>query len=179
MKKNFAINRPSHRSPGIASPDVPDCGFPSQWHGFLQRCKVAARKSILLVWIIGASSLSAIPFTLEWYSPGCGSETSSNGNYILVGTIAQPDSTILAGGSYALSGGFWSSQVVPQTGEVPTLVLTEINGEIWISWAPALPGFRLEQTVDSSLSDWTNAPQGNPVVVPLLEKANFYRLCQP
>jgi len=45
---------------------------------------------------------------LSWHTIDGGGHTwSSGGTYSLGGTIGQPDAGYLAGGTYALAGGFW------------------------------------------------------------------------
>lgn len=142
-------------------------------------CSIMTMASLVGAWVIGAPSLSAVSYTVDWCLPGCGGSIINNGNTILVSSIGQSDSAILSGEFYQLVGGFWYNWITPLSGSVPELALSQVNGEIRISWAPALPGYRLEQTVDASLSEWTDAPHGNPLTVPLTEQGLFYRLCKP
>lgn len=47
------------------------------------------------------------PYVLEWSTIDGGGGTSSNGNYVLRGTIGQPDAGQISGGDYTVTGGFW------------------------------------------------------------------------
>ena len=141
--------------------------------------RIQKRMPLTLAWFLFACSLTALPYALNWYTTDGGGGTSSSGAYVLSGTIGQPDAAIVSGGSYQLVGGFWFSPMGPSTNEIPELVIQCVNGNLWISWSSTIPGFRLEQTEDPLLSDWTNAPSGNPVVIPLTETSLFYRLCKP
>ena len=46
-------------------------------------------------------------YNLTWSTIDGGGGTSSGGQYVLVGTIGQPDAAYSAGGNYELLGGFW------------------------------------------------------------------------
>jgi len=138
-----------------------------------------ARGLLAVAIMYGASPVSAGTYTMDWCLPGCGSATNSNGKYILLSSIGQFDATPIREDAYQLVGGFWYNHVVPQTRMLPVLLIWKAGGELWISWAPALPGCRLEQSVDSSLSDWTDAPLGNPLIVPTPETPVFFRVSTP
>jgi hypothetical protein len=47
------------------------------------------------------------PYDLHWSTIDGGGGTSSGGQYVLTGTIGQPDAAYSAGGDYELLGGFW------------------------------------------------------------------------
>jgi len=134
---------------------------------------------ITLAWCSGWLSLAAVPYALDWYSVDGGGGTSSGGVYVMTSTIGQPDTAVLIGGPYQVQAGFWPGTLVPLGGEVPTLIFQFFEGELWISWDPDTPGFRLEQTDDLWLSEWISAPPGNPVVIPRSAGARFYRLRKP
>ncbi len=58
----------------------------------------------------GASTALSTGYDLSWYTiDGGGATFSTGGGYSLGGTIGQPDAGSLSGGSYQLTGGFWSS----------------------------------------------------------------------
>ncbi len=46
-------------------------------------------------------------FDLSWWTVDGGGGTSTGNGYTLSGTIGQPDTGVMAGGSYSLAGGFW------------------------------------------------------------------------
>ena len=48
-------------------------------------------------------------YVLEWSTIG-GGGVSSGGQYIVSGTIGQPDAGVMNGGSYELLGGFWPGE---------------------------------------------------------------------
>jgi hypothetical protein len=53
--------------------------------------------------------LGADEYTLDWYTiDGGGALFASGGEYVLAGTIGQPDAGVtMTGGGFALFGGFW------------------------------------------------------------------------
>jgi len=127
------------------------------------------------------ATLLAQNYQIDWYTIDGGGGTSSGGTYELSGTIGQPDATTttLTGGSYSLQGGFWPGLIVPSTGESPTLFIQiAAPNSVTVSWAPATPGFQLEQTDDLNGDSWSPAPTGNPVELPADASTRFYRLRQ-
>ena len=53
---------------------------------------------------------------IDWFSIDGGGGTSTGGDFILSGSIGQPDAgTSLRSESYTLEGGFWSGGVLPST----------------------------------------------------------------
>ncbi|HOW68719.1 MAG TPA: hypothetical protein P5186_27825 [Candidatus Paceibacterota bacterium] len=118
-------------------------------------------------------------YSIDWSTIDGGGSTSAGGQYVLSGTIGQPDAGAMSGGTFTLNGGFWPGLIVPQTGEAPALFI-ELSGDLVIlSWTPATDGFRLETTTDLVEGTWIVAPAGNPVTIPLIGPTRFYRLKKP
>jgi hypothetical protein len=46
-------------------------------------------------------------YSLTWFTVDGGGGVSSGGEYVLHGTVGQPDAGALIAGEYALGGGFW------------------------------------------------------------------------
>jgi hypothetical protein len=74
----------------------------------------------LLAPIAIAASVSAVlaqtggGYDLSWNTVDGGGWTfSEGGDYVLGGTIGQPDAGVLADGSYVLAGGFWCGGALP------------------------------------------------------------------
>ncbi|GAG30776.1 unnamed protein product, partial [marine sediment metagenome] len=66
----------------------------------------------LAVMLALAPAALAQDFAIDWWTVDGGGEMfSSGGDFELSGTIGQPDAGTLAGGDYALTGGFWFEQV--------------------------------------------------------------------
>jgi hypothetical protein len=140
---------------------------------------------LALCFILLASSFSlrAQSYSINWFAIDGGGGTSSGGQFSLSGTIGQHDAGgPMTNGQYSVTGGFW---VLPQAVQIigaPLLVIVPAApGFGMISWSPATPGFVLQQTPTLSPPAWTNSPSGsqNPVTVPLVAPAKFFRLVQP
>src|SRR5215471_12927087 len=55
------------------------------------------------------SSVNAQNYAIDWYTIDGGGGTSTGGLYTVSGTIGQPDAGgAMSGGTYSLTGGFWS-----------------------------------------------------------------------
>ncbi len=69
---------------------------------------------IVMVALVAGSVLaqSGGGYNLPWSSIDGGSAVSSGGEYVLRGTIGQPDAGNLTGGGYTLAGGFWGQPVI-------------------------------------------------------------------
>lgn len=121
-------------------------------------------------------------YAVDWHTMDGGGGTSAGGAYAVSGTIGQPDAGVLSGGDYTLAGGFWVLPMAVQQAGAPTLAIAATNaGSATISWAPATPGFVLQEAFSLSPANWTNSPSGttNPVVVPATLPVKFYRLSKP
>jgi hypothetical protein len=51
----------------------------------------------------------------------------------------------MSGGSYSLTGGFWSLIAVVQTAGAPLLTITHSGNSVTVSWPLAATGFALQQ----------------------------------
>jgi hypothetical protein len=68
--------------------------------------------AILVLLVAVGIALASTGLDLGWSTVDGGGQTSSSGDYSLVGTIGQPDAGLLVGGGYELGGGFWGGGVV-------------------------------------------------------------------
>ena len=122
-------------------------------------------------------------YSIDWHTIDGGGGTSTGGVYSVRGTIGQPDAGgAMTNGQYSVTGGFWVlPQAVPTVG-APTLTIARAaSGQATISWAPATPGFVLQESATLSPPNWTNSPSGttNPVTVPAVPPRKFFRLFKP
>ncbi len=103
---------------------------------------------VLAIAFIAGTAALAPPgpsFDLSWNTIG-GGGTSTGGGFELSGTIGQPDTGVMSGGSFVLAGGFWSAppapcpwdcQAAPQSGAVDVPDLLALLG----AWGgPQTPG---------------------------------------
>ncbi|MBP8258289.1 MAG: hypothetical protein KA118_01335 [Verrucomicrobia bacterium] len=139
----------------------------------LMRAAVAA----MMVALFGAATRAQ--YGQEWSTVDGGGGTSAGGVYAVSGTLGQPDGGTMSGGTFMLRGGFWPGVIVPSAGEIPTLFIQLSDNSAIISWSPATAGFELETTEDLVGGVWTDAPGGNPVVLPTSGRAMFCRLRKP
>ena len=142
---------------------------------------------IHLLILAAAASFSltagAQSYSIDWYKVAGGGGTSTNGQYSISGTIGQPDAGgPMTNGQFSLTGGFWVLPAAVQVSGAPTLTIAPgASGQAVISWTPNTPGFVLQETWSISPSNWTNSPSGatNPITVPAVVPARFYRLHKP
>src|SRR6476661_1208260 len=73
-------------------------------------------------------------YSIDWYKIAGGGGTSSNGTYVVSGTIGQPDAGQMSGGNYSLTGGFWSLISLVQTPGAPILNISYSGGNAIVSW---------------------------------------------
>jgi hypothetical protein len=112
--------------------------------------KTPMKKTILsvLVFLLLASVASAQPYAVDWYKVAGGGGTSTGGTYQVSGTIGQPDaSSVMSGGQYAMTGGFWSLINVVQTPGLPNLTIVHnAPNSVKIIWPdPATNSYTLQQ----------------------------------
>jgi len=140
-----------------------------------------------LVLAVSAGSASAQNYSIDWYKIAGGGGTSSNGQFTLSGTIGQHDSGgPMVGGSFSLTGGFWSLLSVVQSVGSPTIriFLTTSNTAV-VAWPTNASGFTLQQNSVLGTSGWTTS--GSPIVVGSENQVviappagrQFYRLVHP
>jgi hypothetical protein len=126
-------------------------------------------------------SASAQNYAIDWYKVAGGGGTSTAGVFSVSGTVGQPDaSSAMTGGSYSLTGGFWSLYAV-QTPRAPLLTITYVGNQAIVSWPPSATSWTLQTNANLATDEWgnylgtvvnnsvTNAPQTRNV---------FFRLKQ-
>jgi hypothetical protein len=126
-------------------------------------------------------------YSIDWYSIDGGGGTSTNSQYVLSGTIGQPDAGRMSGGGFTLDGGFWGIVAAVQTPGAPALrvVLTGTNTVV-VAWPNPSTGFSLEQNVAVGTGIWTGVTNSisivgseNQVIVAPPTGNRFYRLFHP
>src|SRR5208282_1031751 len=101
-------------------------------------------------------------YSISWYkiAGGGGTSTGTNGAsvYSLSGTIGQQDASgAMTGGTYSLTGGFWSLISVVQTAGAPTLTITKSGNSVIVSW-PDMGGYTLQQNSNlAAPAGWTTS----------------------
>lgn len=103
---------------------------------------------------LGVSSL-AQSYSVDWFKIAGGGGTSTNGVYAVSGTIGQPDAGMaMSGGSYSVTGGFWSLIAVVQTAGMPNLSITQSGNSVVVSW-PDIGSCKLQQNNNLAGGSWT------------------------
>jgi hypothetical protein len=114
-------------------------------------------KKIIFLFTLFAPMLGfAQQYSIDWYKVAGGGGTSSGGSYTLSGTIGQPDaSSAMTGGSYSLTGGFWSLFAV-QTAGAPLLTITYFGNQAVVSWPASVTGYTLQTNNNLTTGVWGN-----------------------
>lgn len=128
---------------------------------------------------------AAQTYTIDWHTIDGGGGTSTGGVYSVSGTIGQPDAstTTMTGGSYSLTGGFWSLYAV-QTPGAPLLTITRtLTNSAVISWPFPSTGWNLQQNSNLATTNWgtpsemvTNNGTVNFIIVGPPAGNRYYRL---
>ena len=149
------------------------------------------KKCICLFGLLIPALGQAQSYSIDWYKvAGRRLSTSTNGvHYSFSGTIGQQDaSTAMTGGSYSLTGGFWSLISVVQTPGAPNLTITQSGNSVIVSW-PDTGSYTLQQNSNLAVSaGWatsgypvtTNSPTGTNSITITPPAGNlFFRLANP
>jgi len=116
-------------------------------------------KNLILVLSLLVPGLAfAQTYSVDWYKIAGGGGTSTGGTYQVSGTIGQADaSDAMTGGSYSLTGGFWSIISVVQSAGVPNLLIVP-NGanSVQIRW-PNTGTYTLLQNGSLSTTNWVTS----------------------
>jgi hypothetical protein len=96
--------------------------------------------------VLAMPALHAQSYSIDWYKVSGGGGTSTGGTYQVSGTVGQHDAGgAMSGGSYSLTGGFWSLIAVVQTAGAPTLTITHPGNSVTVSWPLGSGGYALQQ----------------------------------
>ena len=69
--------------------------------------RITITKTVLAIVFTGGIVALAESYDLSWRTIDGGGDTSIGGEYVLSGTIGQPDAGVMAGGEFVIVGGFW------------------------------------------------------------------------
>ena len=84
-------------------------------------------------------------YSIDWYKVSGGGGTSTNGQYSVSGTVGQQDASgPMTGGSYSLTGGFWSLIAVVPTPGAPLLATSHSGSRVTVYWQN-VSGWSLQQ----------------------------------
>jgi hypothetical protein len=119
------------------------------------------KKLILLFGLLIPALSHAQTYSIDWYKVAGGGGTSAGTNggnvYSVSGTIGQQDaSSAMTGGTYALTGGFWSLIALVQSPGAPTLSIAHSGNSAIVSWSYPSTGYFLQTNNNLSTSNWFN-----------------------
>ena len=143
---------------GLVTPCAPTPEHEKTARRGLSRPTFTARLLLYFCFLLFAFSFRASgqSYSIDWYKIAGGGGTSTGGTYQVSGTIGQPDASgALTGGSYSLTGGFWSLISVVQTAGLPNLTITHSANSVIVSW-PNTGSYTLQQNANLALaSGWS------------------------
>ncbi len=119
------------------------------------------KKWILFLALLVPALSQAQTYTIDWFkvAGGGGTSTGTNGStvYSVSGTIGQQDaSTAMTGGTYSLTGGFWSLIALVQSAGGPLLSIAHSNHSAIISWPYPSTGYILQTNSKLDKTNWAN-----------------------
>ena len=139
-----------------------------------------------LCWLVSSLGF-AQQYSIDWYKVAGGGGTGTGGTYQVSGTIGQPNAGApMSGGSYSLTGGFWSLISVIQTPGLPNLTITHTGNSVIVSW-PNTGSYTLQQNgnltvpagwITSGYSITTSNGTNSITISPPTGKM-FFRLSNP
>src|SRR5580658_1877723 len=125
-----------------------------------QRITIALRRIALLACLILLPSsfcLRALgqSYSINWYKVSGGGGTSTNSPYSVSGTIGQQDASgAMTGGSFSLTGGFWSIYAL-QTPGLPNLSIRAVApNTVVVSWLNS-GSYTLQTNNNLTTINWT------------------------
>lgn len=128
-----------------------------------------------MVLLLVAFELKAQPYSMDWHTVAGGGGTSTNSQYSVSDTIGQPDASgALTGGSYSVTGGFWSLINVVQTPGAPALNISYNGNTVTVFWQN-VSGWNLQQNGNLATSAGWSASGG----VTTSSGTNYLNLVNP
>ena len=126
-------------------------------------------------------------YSIDWFKIAGGGGISTGATYQVTGTIGQPDAGgAMSGGSYSLTGGFWSLISVVQTLGAPPLTITHSGNSVTVSWPYPSTGWTLQQNPNLAVTGgWTasggisNDGVNNYITITSPAGNQFFRLQHP
>ena len=137
---------------------------------------------ITLALLVLTFEARAQSYSIDWYKIAGGGGTCTGATYQVSGTIGQPDASgAMSGGSYSLTGGFWSLFAVQMPG-APLLTITHSGNQAIISWNSSVTGCTLQTNntlITGSWGNYAGSVINNSVTNPPPTGNLFFRLSHP
>lgn len=124
---------------------------------------------------LGILISNAQSYSVDWSKISGGGGTSTNGQYLVSGTIGQADvSAEMSGGNFSVTGGFWSLISVVQTPGAPALLISHAGNTVTVYWQD-VSGWNLQQNSDLAVTNGWSASGG----VTASNGTNYLNLVNP
>jgi hypothetical protein len=95
-------------------------------------------------------------YSVDWHTVAAGGGMSANSQYVVSGTIGQPATCHLTGGSYMTDGGFWAFATIVQAPGAPLLsIRATATNTIALSWPSPSEGFILQSSANLTATNWS------------------------
>lgn len=135
------------------------------------------KKQATVIAALAVALVAMAQYSINWSTIDGGGGTMSGGDFVLRGTIGQPDADNMDGGDYLIHGGFWVPEAVQVEGAPWLYIMAEGGTNVVVWWEPADPGWLLQETW-SLQTNWTDSASGstNPASILATEASMFYRL---
>ncbi|HTJ00093.1 MAG TPA: hypothetical protein VL527_14525 [Dongiaceae bacterium] len=142
----------------------------------------------LILWPAALASLGmAGNVSVDWHQISGGGGTVTQSPYAVSGTVGQPATALLAGGTYTVQGGFWAFTASRPAASAPVLAIqSTLAGTVVLSWPAAAAGFVLQGSVSLAPPGWTEVPSllsedglNRTVVLSPASGLHFFRLAKP
>lgn len=113
--------------------------------------------AVLILWPAALASLgTAGNFAVDWHQISGGGGTVTQSPDAVNGTVGQPATGLLAGGTYTVQGGFWAFAASRPAASAPVLAIQRTAaGTILLSWPVTTAGFVLQGSVSLTSPEWT------------------------
>src|SRR5581483_513489 len=138
--------------------------------------------------LILAGTNAPAQFSVDWFTVDGGGGTSTGGVYSASGTIGQPDAAPapMTGGSFSVTGGFWSIIAVQTPGAPLLTIARPAAGIVVVSWPTPSTGWNLQQSTNLNAVSWVTPAEtimdngtNRFITVSPAGGTRFYRLSKP
>ena len=119
---------------------------------------------IAVLWFVvslaGSTADAPTNYSVDWFTLDGGGGTSTNGQFVVSGTVGQSDAGRLTGDGFSVEGGFWGVLLVVHTPGAPSLFIRMVgNDAAVVSWPLPATGWNLQQSTHLAQSNWTTPPE--------------------
>lgn len=149
--------------------------------------KIITTFRVALAFLLVPAAMPAQSYSIDWYKTAGGGGISSNGQFVISGTIGQHDAgEPMTGGSYSLTGGFWALYAIQTPGAPSLRILLTATNTVIVAWPGPGPVFRLQQNYSLGTTNWSSVTNSvnvveseNQVTISPPVGNRFYRLINP